>query len=99
MLFEAVRCASKEIFKNMNKTKTIGKDVYQTDEPFPSVGLPQIESLKSEVNQSARGRVRLCTHKTNEDRMHEMFIAFTGTNYVRPSRHIKKDESLHVLEG
>jgi cupin fold WbuC family metalloprotein len=69
------------------------------DEPFPSVGLAQIETLKGEVDKSARGRVRLCTHKTNEDRMHEMFIAFTGTNYVRPSRHIKKDESLHVLEG
>lgn len=77
----------------------IGPDVYVTGEDFPSVGRPEIEYLNGLVNTSARGRVRLCTHKVNEDRQHEMFIAFTGGNYVRPSRHLGKDESLHMLEG
>ncbi len=83
----------------MTKTRIIGPDVYVTEETFPSVHRSDIEFLNSAVPKSSRGRVRLCAHKVNEDRMHEMFIAFTGDNYVRPSRHIGKDESLHVLEG
>jgi cupin fold WbuC family metalloprotein len=83
----------------MTKSRMIGTDVYVTEETFPSVHRSDIEFLNAAVPKSSRGRVRLCTHKVNEDRMHEMFIAFTGDNYVRPSRHIGKDESLHMLEG
>lgn len=83
----------------MTKSRQIGPDVYVTEEPFPSVHRSDIDALIAAVPKSARGRVRLCTHKINEDRQHEMFIAFTGDNYVRPSRHLGKDESLHMLEG
>lgn len=31
--------------------------------------------------------------------MHEMFIAFAGRSYVRPSVHLGKDESLQILRG
>src|SRR2546423_1879611 len=81
------------------RMKTIGKDVYVTDEVFPGVGRAQIDSLKQDLNASARGRVRLCIHKNSDEPIHEMFIAFTGRNYVRPSRHLNKDESINVLEG
>lgn len=83
----------------MLKGKLVSKEVYVTEEEFPSVGRRQIEFLKEGVKDSPRGRLRLCAHKTNENRMHEMFIVFTGANYVRPSRHLGKDESLHMLEG
>lgn len=80
----------------MNK---VSNEVYTTDEQFPSVGTQEINFLEKEVSNSEKGRVRLCVHKSNEDRMHEMFISFTGDNYVRPSKHLGKDESLHVLKG
>lgn len=83
----------------MSKMRIISSDVRVTDEMFPSVGRLEIQALRKEVPASSRGRVRLCTHKVNEDRMHEMFISFDGSNYVRPSWHVGKDESLHVLEG
>lgn len=83
----------------MTQSRMIGPDVYVTEAQFPSVHRSDIDSLVAAVPRSARGRVRLCTHKVNEDRQHEMFIAFTGDNYVRPSRHLGKDESLHMLEG
>lgn len=79
--------------------KFITKEVYVTEEEYPSVGKQHIQRLRSEVANTPRGRLRLCGHKTNDDRMHEMFIVFTGDNYVRPSYHLGKDESLHVLEG
>jgi len=80
----------------MNK---INNDVYVASAQFPSVGAAEIEFLKEELPNSSRGRTRLCLHKENDDRMHEMFITFTGDNYVRPSIHHNKEESLHVLNG
>ena len=46
-----------------------------------------------------RGRARLCTHKQEDDRLHEMFISFVGGNYVRPAKHVGKDELLHLIDG
>lgn len=86
----------------MNKTskmKSVNSDVFITEETYPSIGRQDVEFLRSGVEKSSRGRVRLCAHKVNEDRQHEMFISFTGSNYVQPSWHVGKDESLHVLEG
>jgi len=79
--------------------KAASADVYIVDEPFPNVGRQELEFLKSRIHESTRGRVRLCAHKSNNDELHEMFIAFSDRSYIRPSRHLGKDESLHVLEG
>ena len=79
--------------------KSVGTDVYIADEAFPNVGRGELDFLKSKIHESSRGRVRLCTHKSNEDKLHEMFIGFTDETYIRPSKHLGKDESLHVLEG
>jgi cupin fold WbuC family metalloprotein len=83
----------------ISEMKALNTDVFVTEETYPSIGKPDVEFLRSGVENSSRGRVRLCTHKVNEDRQHEMFISFNGSNYVRPSWHVGKDESLHVLEG
>jgi cupin fold WbuC family metalloprotein len=83
----------------MTKTSMITPDVFVTEERYPSVGREDVDRLQAALPGSSRGRVRLCAHKDNADRMHEMFIAFDGQNYVRPSRHLGKDESLHMLEG
>lgn len=81
------------------KAKAISSDVYVAEERYPSVGRQQIELMRQGLPGTTRGRIRLCAHKSNEERLHEMFIAFADANYVRPSIHIGKDESLHVLEG
>lgn len=79
--------------------KAASADVFIADQLFPSVGSQELEFLKSRVDESTRGRVRLCAHKSGDDKLHEMFIAFSERTYIRPSRHLGKDESLHVLEG
>ena len=83
----------------MSKMKPVNSDVFVTEEIVPRVGRQDIEFLRKGIPASSCGRVRLCSHKLNEDRLHEMFISFDGSNYVRPSWHVQKDESLHVLEG
>ena len=73
--------------------------VFVDRNPYSTVGQAEIEFLKDRLVDSPRGRTRLCTHKKPDDRVHEMFISFVGGNYVRPAKHIGKDESLHLLEG
>jgi cupin fold WbuC family metalloprotein len=46
-----------------------------------------------------RQRIRLCTHNSPSDALHEMFIVHTNETYVRPHKHIGKAESFSVLEG
>jgi cupin fold WbuC family metalloprotein len=58
-----------------------------------------LEYLKSEVYKTSRKRIRLCTHQNDNARLHEMFVIYTDSTYVRPNLHIGKDESLHILEG
>ncbi|MDD5262502.1 MAG: WbuC family cupin fold metalloprotein [Methylacidiphilales bacterium] len=83
----------------MLQLKTAGQDVYITEAKFPNVGKSELDFLESKIESSARKRVRLCAHKSNDDRLHEMFIGFTKDSYIRPSKHLGKDESLHVIKG
>ena len=75
------------------------RDVYLTDTVIASVGRTDLEVLKERVAGTDRKRVRLCTHRSTEDRLQEMIIAFEKGSYIRPSRHIGKEESIHVLDG
>jgi cupin fold WbuC family metalloprotein len=74
-------------------------DVYISQDAIVSVGPPSVQFLTERVRASERKRVRLCAHKTVEDRLQEMVIAFSRGSYVRPSRHIGKEESIHIIEG
>ena len=58
-----------------------------------------LEELKSLATLNTRKRIRLCTHNSPEDNLHEMFIVHMRGCYVRPHKHINKAESLTILEG
>ena len=83
----------------MSSITASGGGVFVDQSPFPSVGREEIALLERGLADSLRGRTRLCTHKRTEDRMHEMFISLVGGNYVRPAKHVGKDELLHLIEG
>lgn len=81
------------------ETKVIGPDVWVTTDKIPNLTSADIGGFATGVEKTARQRVRLCTHQSIEDRLHEMFVAYVKATYVRPNKHIGKDESLHILEG
>jgi cupin fold WbuC family metalloprotein len=58
-----------------------------------------MHELKMLAIKNPRQRIRVCTHRTHGDSLHEMFIVHTKDCYVRPHKHIKKVESMTVLEG
>lgn len=58
-----------------------------------------ITTLKKKASQNSRKRVRLNIHKNTNDVVHEMFIVHTKDTYVRPHKHLKKAESIFIVEG
>ncbi len=69
-------------------------------EPVVEVNGDSIAELKRLVEQSPRGRYRLCLHRSTDHPVQEMIIVCDRGTYFRPHRHPQvKGESLHVIEG
>jgi len=74
-------------------------DVVFAEERIVKLSESDISSLKSLLDKNERRSVRLCTHSSTDDRLHEMFIVHTIDTYARPHKHLTKSVSFHVLEG
>ena len=83
----------------MKHLESINLEVYVTREKICSISGAEIDFLKDKVSQTERKRIRLCTHKYLEDKLHEMFIVLSKETYIRPHKHVNRIESLHVIEG
>ena len=74
-------------------------EVLYPTEDIVVVGAGDLAEMKRLAVLNPRKRIRLCTHQSPDDRLHEMFIVHTSDCYVRPHKHIGKVESMAILEG
>jgi len=81
------------------KITEFNPEVFFSREDITKVSNQDLEFLKKKASNNERRRVRLCTHKNLQDKVHEMLIIHGKDAYVRPHKHIDKSESLHVIEG
>ena len=79
--------------------KEITSEVLVANGPLAQVGRADIELLKKKAAANPRRRMRICAHRENADRIHEMLIVLAGDCYIRPHKHFGKSESLHLIEG
>ncbi len=77
----------------------ISDEVFVASEPIVRLDSSAIELVRDAALASAKGRARICAHKSASDSLHEMVIGLTADTYVRPHRHPSKVESFHVIEG
>lgn len=63
------------------------------------IGAREIDILKKSVINSVNGRVRINTHQSNMDLLHEMFIAIRKNSYIRVHKHPEKSEAFHIIYG
>jgi cupin fold WbuC family metalloprotein len=82
----------------MIQMKRLNPEVYFADQPIVAVGPEEIGFLQNNVQATARQRTRLCAHQSPEESLHEMFVVYTNSTYMRPNKH-PKEESLHILGG
>ena len=81
------------------KLKEINPEIFYTDNGLSVIARTEMEFLKKKCLQNPRQKIRICTHKDPQDKLHEMLIVHTKNAYVRPHKHINKSESVHVIEG
>ena len=83
-------------FSTQNKKNS---EVYHSKENFFSLSKEDISTLISLAKDTTRGRVRFCSHSSDQEALHEMFIVHPRGAYVRPHKHLNKSESLIIIEG
>ncbi len=73
--------------------------IYRAAERIVTLTSKDITCLAQPERWSALNRARICTHRSNEATVHEMFICVPPNSYVRPHKHLESFESMHVVRG
>jgi cupin fold WbuC family metalloprotein len=79
--------------------RKVNDEVFVAEARVVRAGAQQVAFLKRQAAANARRRARICAHRTNEDRLHEMLIAISSDSYIHPHKHLRKSESFHIVEG
>ena len=84
---------------NLSSLKKESNEVFNSITRTFGINKKDIDKLVSMAKNNSTGKVRLCSHLNQKESVHEMFIVHPKGTYVRPHKHIKKAESMIVLEG
>nr|NQU89367.1 WbuC family cupin fold metalloprotein [Bacteroidota bacterium] len=68
-------------------------------ESITRIDRTDVQKLITLAKANSRERIRLCTHHSTNESIHEMLIVHSKNTYVRPHKHLGKPESFHVIEG
>ncbi len=83
----------------MTRLRQVSEAVFIAGEGIVTVGQDDIDHLTARVGATTHKRIRLCAHRSVDDRVHEMLIVAAREAYIRPHKHLNKAESLHVIQG
>tara|TARA_Y100000590_G_C15558122_1_gene953645 strand:+ start:537 stop:1052 length:516 start_codon:yes stop_codon:yes gene_type:complete len=80
-------------------TRKENNEVLYSTENFVSLTGDDLSQMKEMAKSNDRNRIRICTHQSVDDDVHEMIIYHPKDSYVPPHMHIEKDESFHLISG
>lgn len=80
-------------------TKRYNEEVLFAEDQVVKIARQDIDFLINRAKCNKRKRIRLCTHKDIDDKVHEMFIIHYKDAYIRPHKHLEKSESFHIIDG
>ena len=83
----------------MISTRKESAEVLYTNDSIVSVNRQDLSELKNIARLNPRRRVRLCTHSSISDAIHEMIIYHPKGSYVTPHKHRRKNESFYLICG
>jgi cupin fold WbuC family metalloprotein len=79
--------------------REVSPEVLYSDGGFLAVDQDTLRLLKDRASRSPRRRCRLCFHASPGDLQQEMLIVMHKSSYVRPHRHLRRAETLAIIEG
>ncbi|HSW70685.1 MAG TPA: WbuC family cupin fold metalloprotein [Gammaproteobacteria bacterium] len=74
-------------------------EIYLSQAEIVTIGQKEIDFLKVAIKETPQKRVRINLHPSNDDGLHEMFIAIEKGSYIRPHKHPNKSEAFHAVYG
>lgn len=83
----------------MPNLKMMTTEAYQATDKIVHLSDRVFDFLGTAIHKSPRKRTRICTHRSVNEKLHEMFVIYNKATYVRPNKHLGKDESVYVLKG
>ena len=84
---------------NLSVQNKESEEVYNSDQKCFSIYKTDVQNLIQLAKTTRRKRVRYCSHSSAKELVHEMFIVHPKGAYIRPHKHLKKTESMFVLDG
>jgi len=81
------------------KLERFNDEVFYADERIVRITKQDLDALKILAEKNTRKRVRVCAHKDVNDLVHEMLIVLNKDTYIRPHKHLEKNESFHIVDG
>ena len=82
-----------EVFERVSDT------VFRSSRQLVTVSQRQLQPIVDAACEAPSKRARLCCHGGSEEKLQEMFIALARGVEIEESVHLRKDESLTVING
>ena len=75
------------------------EEVLYTKDDITQISLSDINILIEMAKRTNRKRIRICAHPSSKNAVHDMLIVHFRDTYVRPHKHLNKDETFHLIQG
>lgn len=82
----------------MIKYKKESNEVLYEKNSLKTLSKKDINYLAKKALKNKEKIIRLCIHKSKQDKLHQMFIIHPRNYFVRPHRH-NKEEAMFILNG
>ncbi|XXK27908.1 WbuC family cupin fold metalloprotein [Arenicellales bacterium nBUS_45] len=84
---------------DLSKQRVTSPEVIHAEDKTFALDSRDIDKLIKIATENPRERSRLCVHTYVDEVVQQMFITHKQDAYVRPHKHIKKNEAILVLSG
>jgi cupin fold WbuC family metalloprotein len=78
----------------------LSPEAYQSKSEIATFSFSEhLPFLVTARKESTRGRARILMHPNSDSGLHEMFVLYGNSTFIRANKHIGKDESVYLLSG
>jgi len=84
---------------DLSNYKIVSNEVYYLKKKPINIDKDDVHKLISLAKKNDSKKIRLCFHDSIDSTVHEMLIVHSKSTYVKPHKHLNKEETLMVLEG
>tara|TARA_Y100000590_G_scaffold469948_1_gene660874 strand:+ start:406 stop:927 length:522 start_codon:yes stop_codon:yes gene_type:complete len=84
---------------DLSNYKIVSNEVYYLKNKPTNLNKADIKKLIDLANKNQSKKIRLCFHDSINSNVHEMLIVHSKSTYVKPHKHLNKEETMMILEG